>query len=282
MNGQTERSPNIGIFDSGVGGLTIFSALRETLAGASYVFCSDNRNYPYGTKPIEAVIEHTCSVTNQLIARYALDILIVACNTASTVALNALRSSVKIPVIGTVPAIKPAAAITKTGTIGLLATEATVKRSYTDDLIRQFALDCRVIRVGSSRLVDLAEDKVRGEQISVSMVGEEIQPLFSQSSKIASERLDCVVLGCTHFPLLTEELHEAAPWPVAWIDSGYAIAERTAGIAVENGFSVTHQGLPRSPIGVLTARGAESDRLIPALVRLGFNRVDYMESIPAA
>lgn len=219
-------APIIGVFDSGVGGLSVVKAIRGRLPAASICYCCDNLNFPYGPKSEAEVVLHATAAVTRLTHRVRLDALVVACNTASTVTLPAIRERVTIPVIGVVPAIKPAAEQSRSKIIGLLATPGTIQRSYTDDLVREFAPHCQVVRVGSSRLVDLAEAKLRGAELDIPEVSQQIEGLFAINHGL--NRLDTVVLGCTHFPLLLPELKLASAWPVSWVDSGDAIARRVA------------------------------------------------------
>lgn len=266
--------PTVGIFDSGVGGLSIFSSVRERLPGARYAYCSDNGNFPYGSKTEDEVVACTHKGTEQFIARAKLDLLVIACNTASTVALPRLRSMFSIPVIGVVPAIKPAAVMTRSHTIALLATPGTIARPYTDELIESFATSCRVMRLGSLGLVALAEAKLRGETISVESVRQEIQPLFDQSPTEDWKRLDTIVLGCTHFPLLRGELAAASPWPIQWVDSGEAIAARTDFLLSEKGFDAKIARVVEAPTAFCTRLDDESRRLLPALKSFGFTSLE--------
>jgi glutamate racemase len=162
-----------------------------------------------------------------LAEQWSPDLVVVACNTASTIALDQTRAALGVPVVGVVPPIKPAAAQTKTGTIGLLATPATVRRPYTDDLIAKFAVDKTVIRFGSSALVEAAEQKLRGEPFDSAAITEAIQGLFGVSGGADT---DVVALACTHFPLLAQELSAAAPRDCVWLDSGAAIARRVVDV----------------------------------------------------
>lgn len=208
------------IFDSGVGGLSILQEIRQQYPHCSFFYASDNAAFPYGTKDENELIDRVDSVLHQLQQHTQADIIVIACNTASTVALPRIRERFSQPVIGVVPAIKPAAAISQTKVIGLLATPGTVKREYTQELIKEFAHDCELISIGSSELVHLAEKKLRGETISQQDIAPIIQPFRLQP------RIDTIVLACTHFPLLKEELQTALPHITYWVDSGEAIARR--------------------------------------------------------
>lgn len=289
MSAKLSKS-RIGIFDSGVGGLTIYQAIQSALPDCQYAYCSDNEFHPYGTKSDEAVALRTVDVCARFVIAARLDFLVIACNTASTVALAALRSKLQIPIVGVVPAIKPAAENSRTGVIGLLATPATIKRPYVDDLIMKFAGHCRVLRAGSSRLVELAEAKARGNPVDSAAVRDEIKSLFVESSRPAqgaqaaqadqSGRLDTVVLGCTHFPLLREDLIAAAPWPVQWIDSGDAIAARVQQLVREsrntikdiNASANEKSLLEKTPaIAWVTRHDSSSAQLEPLMLRFGFS-----------
>lgn len=214
------------VFDSGVGGLSVLSAIRRQLPGVALAYVCDNAMLPYGTKPDAWLVTRIAEVCRAAVAESAASALVVACNTASTLALRELRASLGIPVIGTVPAIKPAAAATLTGTFGLLATSATVNRPYTDALIRDFAAHCRVVRVAADALVAQAERQLGGQPLDQAVLQAQLAPLWAVSS------LDTVILGCTHFPLLARQLDACAPRPITWVDSGEAIARRVADVVV--------------------------------------------------
>jgi glutamate racemase len=232
---MTSSSPAIGVFDSGVGGLTIFQAVSERIPEGRYFYLSDNANFPYGVKSEAEVVRCTLEASQRFVSRFGIELLIIACNTASTVALERLRSTLKIPVIGVVPAIKPAVQMSRTKTIGLLATPGTIARHYTESLIREFASGARVLRHGSGALVKLAEAKLKGEPVDPTIVKAEIMPLFEASPQEPYKKLDTVVLGCTHFPLIQDELNQVVPWPVQWVDSSQAIAARAHYLLVESG-----------------------------------------------
>lgn len=210
------------IFDSGVGGLSVIAPMRRRLPDAALAYACDNAMMPYGTRPDDWLVTRILSVCSAAVAASGCSVLVLACNTASTLALDALRDRLAVPVVGTVPAIKPAAASSRSRHIGLLATSATVSRPYTDRLIREFAADCRVTRVAADALVGQAERLLAGETPDRRLIRDATAPLW------ASGDLDTVVLGCTHFPLLGAYIAEAAPRGVRLVDSGEAIARRTA------------------------------------------------------
>ncbi len=212
------------VFDSGVGGLSVFDAIMASGRALSLDYVADNAWLPYGLKADADLRTRVPALLARMTEAWTPDAVVVACNTASTIVLPDVRAALAIPVIGVVPPIKPAAALTKTGAIGLLATPATVQRTYTDDLIAQFAADKRVVRFGSAALVEAAERKLRGEPYDPRGVHEAIGALFSNTD------VDVVALACTHFPLLAQELAAAAPRACAWLDSGAAIARRVADI----------------------------------------------------
>ena len=216
------------VFDSGVGGLSILHEIQQRVVGCNLFYACDNEVFPYGTKDEAWLVKRVDHVLKQLVAELQPDVMVVACNTASTVALPKIRSHFKKPVVGVVPAIKPAAANSKSKVIGLLGTPGTVKRQYTQQLIDDFAHHCDVIRVGSSELVEIAEQKLRGQAADRQQLADIIAPFFEHPA------LDSVVLACTHFPLLAEELESVSPSPVTWIDSGEAIARRVQSILHAN------------------------------------------------
>jgi len=213
------------VFDSGVGGLSVFDSIAASGHAFELDYAADNAWLPYGLKSDADLRARVPALISSLARQWAADAVVVACNTASTIALDAVRAAVAQPVVGVVPPIKPAAALTQTGVIGLLATPATVKRAYTDDLIAQFAAGKRVVRFGSAALVEAAERKLRGEAFDPSAITEAIDGLFRAPG---GGDIDVVALACTHFPLLAQEFAAAAPRSVAWLDSGAAIARRVA------------------------------------------------------
>lgn len=213
------------VFDSGVGGLSVLDAIAASGHALSLDYAADNAWLPYGLKSDADLRARVPALLLSLTEQWAPEAIVVACNTASTIALDEVRAAVSIPVVGVVPPIKPAAALTKTGVIGLLATPATVRRAYTDDLIAQFAAGKRVVRFGSAALVEAAERKLRGQADDGAAVREAITGLFGAPG---GAEIDVVALACTHFPLLAQELAAAAPHPVQWLDSGAAIARRLA------------------------------------------------------
>ena len=219
--------PVVAVFDSGVGGLSILQEIDRRLPGLSLVYCSDNAFFPYGTKPEDQLTDRVGLVLEALGEACEPDLIVVACNTASTIALPHLRERFSCPVVGVVPAIKPAASLSKSRVIGLLATPATVTRRYTLQLIAQFAADCEMIPVGSTELVRLAEDKLRGLPVDVDACARILAPF------LATPALDTLVLGCTHFPLLREEIARCLPPGVGLVDSGEAIARRVEALLGE-------------------------------------------------
>ena len=265
--------PTLLIFDSGVGGLTIYQEIRQVLPSAKCIYASDNEAFPYGTKMETEVVARVSLVLHRLMSKYHPDLLVVACNTASTVALPRIRDSIAIPVVGVVPAIKPAATLSLTKVIGLLATPGTVQRAYTQSLIDEFASDCKVVRVGSSELVGLAEDKLRGRPPDLESIRTIIAPLFDPKS---ADGMDTVVLGCTHFPLLKDELKSVAPREVMWVDSGRAIAERVLFLMKDIKPPIQQAAPSEGHQAVFTARSPDLDRLQPVLKELGFVETQFL------
>jgi len=247
---------NVVIFDSGVGGLSIYQAVHSAQAVYSaqaaylaaqaaysaqaahdaqaadhtqpkldYVFVSDNQAFPYGTKDESELIERVVRVVTTIAERYDPQILVVACNTASTVVLPILRKQFGFPIVGVVPAVKPAALLSKTRHMALLATPATIKRPYTDKLIADYASDCQVLKLGSSKLVELAEKKLYGEPFDLSILQDIVKPVLDQPS------IDVLVLACTHFPLLRDELEQVFrlnEHSITLVDSTQGIANRVS------------------------------------------------------
>jgi glutamate racemase len=211
-------------FDSGVGGLSVLTPTRALLPTAPIVYAADNAGFPYGKKSDAELASRIPALLGRLVERFQPRLAVIACNTASTIALEHVRSALDLPVVGTVPAIKPAAELSKSRVIGVLGTEATVRQPYVDHLAAKFAADCTIIRHGSPELVELAEAKLAGEAVSVDAVRAAAQPMFDAPD---GNRIDTVVLACTHFPLLAEELRSAFP-RIIYVDGGPGIARRIA------------------------------------------------------
>lgn len=213
------------MFDSGVGGLSVLAPTRALLPQASYVYVADNGGFPYGIRSEAEIAARVPALLGRLVERYRPRLVVIACNTASTIALAAVRAALDLPIVGTVPAIKPAAAQSEARAIGVLGTDATVRQPYVDDLSARFAADCLVLRHGSARLVELAEAKLRGEPTDPADYAAVLAGLLDQPG---GERIDTVVLACTHFPLVEAELAAAAPRPLRFVDGGPGIARRVA------------------------------------------------------
>ena len=211
-------------FDSGVGGLSVLRPTRELLPNAPIVYVADNAWFPYGERSEEEIAARVPALLGPAVERFRPRLVVIACNTASTIALDHARAALDPPIVGTVPAIKPASEISKSRVIGVLGTQATVRQPYVDDLAARFAADCTVIRHGSPELVELAEAKLAGDEVRVESVRAAAQPMFDSPG---GAEIDVVVLACTHFPLLDEELRAAFPG-VALVDGGPGIARRIA------------------------------------------------------
>lgn len=256
------------IFDSGVGGLSVLAHIRAHLPHEAIVYCADNAGFPYGLKSDAELADRVPALLARLCARYRPELVVIACNTASTIALGPVRTALGLPVVGTVPAIKPAAACTRTKVIGLLGTHATVRRHYVDTLINEFASDCCVLRHGSARLVEAAEAKLRGEALVPELISAELDGLFSQPE---GKSIDTVVLACTHFPLLAAELAVAVPHPVTWIDSGEGIARRVVHLLGDRPQNGQQPGRM-----VFTGVNPQSSALASALARYGLTEIEYL------
>ncbi len=215
--------PHILVFDSGVGGLSVVAELRSLMPCVYITYAADDEFRPYGDKSEAQLKTRLPALVQTLVLAANPDIVVIACNTASTAVLEEIREQLNIPVIGVVPAVKPAAQLSRSKHIAVLGTPGTVRRKYVDKLINNFAKDCRVVLQGSSALVGTAENKLAGLEVDSAKIHAEISPIFFRAD---GDKIDVVVLACTHFPLLLEELKAAAPAHVNWIDSGTAIAKR--------------------------------------------------------
>lgn len=212
-----EQQKNILVFDSGVGGLSVYKEINKLLPNHNYIYAFDNEAYPYGELEQQVLIDRVEQIVASFIKSHSIDIVVIACNTASTIVLPTLRANNTIPIVGVVPAIKPASLMANKA-VGLIATPATITRQYTHDLIKSFSSDKHVELLGSTKLVDMAEEKLRGELVNLEELAQILSPIMNL--------VDVAVLGCTHFPLIKEEIQSVMGEDVMLVDSGSAIAKR--------------------------------------------------------
>src|ERR1700689_2900576 len=210
------------LFDSGLGGLTVYREVAAARPHVDFLYVADDAGFPYGDLQEPALVSRVVALMGELIETHRPDLVVIACNTASTIVLPDLRKQFSLPFAGTVPTIKPACAASITKRVSVLGTEATVKREYTRLLIRDYAGDCKVTLVGAKKLAAYAEDDLAGAKVDDGAIREELSPAFVDDGG----RTDTVVLACTHYPLLIERLRKLAPWPVNFIDPAPAIARR--------------------------------------------------------
>ena len=232
--------PKILVFDSGLGGLTVLREIVGARPDAHYVYVADDAFFPYGHHGEEQIIARVVPLIGELIAAHSPDLIVIACNTASTLVMSHLREAYTVPFVGTVPAIKPACASSRTKRVSVLGTKGTVKREYTHALIRDFAQGCEVTLVGAADLASLAEAALSGVEISDREIFAEIAPCFVGGGESDPARTDTVVLACTHYPLLMDRLVRLAAWPVDWIDPAPAIARRVANLLGAPGGEADH------------------------------------------
>jgi glutamate racemase len=257
------------IFDSGVGGLSVLRPIRALLPDAPIVYAADSAGFPYGTKSEAEIDARVPALLGRLAERYDPQLIVIACNTASTIALDTVRSALDLPIVGTVPAIKPAAAISKTRVIGVLGTDATVVQPYVDRLAAKFAADCILVRQASAELVELAEARLRGEAAPEDAYRRVLDGLLSQPG---GDRIDTVVLACTHFPLIEDSLAAAAPRPLAFVDGKEGIARRTAWLLRET----VWPDKAREGIAVFTGRNFDAEPYRAGLAGYGLTRIERL------
>jgi glutamate racemase len=214
------------VFDSGLGGLTVYREVAAARPDAAFIYVADDAAFPYGAKQEHELIGRIVRLMGEMIVAHRPDLIVIACNTASTIALPALRKSYSVPFVGTVPAIKPACAGSVTRRVSVLGTEATVAREYTRALIRDYAGNCQVTLVGSKNLASYAEKELVGAAPDDAAIAAEIAPCFRDDGA----RTDTVVLACTHYPLIVERLRQLSPWPVNFIDPAPAISRRVVSL----------------------------------------------------
>ncbi len=254
--------PTILVFDSGLGGLTVLREVVKSRPDAHYVYVADDAFFPYGHHGEDEIIARVVPLVGELIAAHAPTLVVIACNTASTLVMSHLRESYRVPFVGTVPAIKPACAVSRTKRVAVLGTQATVSREYTRALIRDFANGSDVVLVGSARLAGFAEDELNGAPVADDLIAREIAPCFIDAG---GRRTDTIVLACTHYPLLLERFERLSPWPVTFVDPAPAIARRVADLL---GGAASAEP-PSSPRIVFTSGRQPSARLGAVLARFG-------------
>ncbi len=277
------QPPKILVFDSGLGGLTVLAEAMLLRPDGLFLYAADDAGFPYGLLSEDALVARVNLVMERLIGRFAPDLVVIACNTASTLVLPHLRARhPQLPFVGTVPAVKPAAALSRSQMISVLATPGTVTRDYTHDLVRTYAAHCEVTLVGSDRLAGLAEDFMKGEAVADAAIASEIAPCFTANG---AARTDCIVLACTHYPLLLAQFERLAPWPVEWIDPAPAIARRVDHVLSEDlGLPLgAAAGLEATPAGahaaLFTSAIPPGPALEDALRQRGLAKI-ILESIP--
>ncbi len=253
------------VFDSGVGGLSVLDAIRAALPGIAVTYAADNAGFPYGTKSEAEIAARVPVLLGRLTERYRPTLVVIACNTASTIALGPTRTALGVPVVGTVPAIKPAAAATRSRVIGVLGTPATVRQPYVDALVAEFARGMTVLRHGAPALVDAAEARLRGGAIDHAAIAAALEALRAQPG---GDRMDTLVLACTHFPLLADAITQAAPG-LALVDSGAGIARRVAALLG----NTVPRGAGRA---VFTAAASDVPALLPALGERGLETIETL------
>ena len=263
-----DPSAPILLFDSGVGGLTVLAALRRILPQAPVIYAADTAGLPYGSKTEAEVAARVAGLLGVLSERYRPRLATIACNTASTIALGMVRDVLQIPIVGTVPAIKPAAALSRSGVIGLLGTEATIRQGYVDRLEADFAQGTRLIRYPAPGLVAAAEAKLRGHAVDQRAIDEAVEGLRSMDG---TGNMDVVVLACTHFPLLADELGEALGPNVRMVDGAAGIARRIASLTAGQRFARTAPDL-----AIFTAEPDRSDAFVDSLGHFGLQRIERL------
>ncbi len=257
------------LFDSGVGGLSVLGEVRKVLPDAPVIYVADNGGLPYGTKSEAEVAARVCGLLGRLAERYRPRLMCIACNTASTIALGMVRDVLNVPVVGTVPAIKPAAELTRSSTIGLLGTAATIRQGYLDHLEANHAAGKRVLRFAAGSLVGAAEAKLRGYAIDPAAITAALAGLRTQPG---GEAIDTIVLACTHFPLLLDELCEAFGPGIRFIDGAAGIARRISVLTAGQAFDRRVEDF-----ALFTRDEPDLTALGPALASYGLNCLEVLK-----
>lgn len=268
--------PTILLYDSGMGGLTIYDEVRKALPYAHYLYCFDNAFFPYSEKSEETLIERAVQIVQKIAEISPPDLVVVACNTASTAVLPTLRATFDFPIVGTVPAIKPAAMISETKTIGLLATKGTITRPYVLNMIEQYAANCVVEKIGTTDLVEIVEEKQQTGKVDL----DRLQKVIADWQ--TNEKLDTIILGCTHFPSVKEELKRLLPNVRYFVDSGEAIAKRVESLLLEKGLLSQPKeasGERQENIAFCTELAANHPNREIVMQKWGFERLEVLDLV---
>lgn len=261
-----DKAAPILLFDSGVGGLSVLAELRRQLPQAPVIYAADMAGLPYGNKSEAQIAARVAGLLGRMSERFRPRLACIACNTASTIALGMVREVLEIPVVGTVPAIKPAAALSRSGVIGLLGTEATIRQPYVDRLEAEFANGHRLLRHAAPGLVEAAEAKLRGLPADMAVIEAAADALRTMPD---GQKIDTLVLACTHFPLLEDELVQAFGPGVAFVHGAVGIARRIADLTRGQAFDPAIEGR-----AVTTGDLEDFRSLAPAFARYGINRLE--------
>jgi glutamate racemase len=256
------------IFDSGVGGLSVLAEMRGLLPEAPVIYVADNGGLPYGAKTEAQIAARVAGLLGRVTERFRPRLVCIACNTASTIALEMVREVLEVPIVGTVPAIKPAAAMTKSGVIGLLGTEATIRQAYVDRLEREFANGSRLLRSAAPELVEAAEAKLRGAPVEPAVYARATERLRGLPG---GEMIDTLVLACTHFALIEPELAQAFGPGIQFIHGAQGIARRIAQLTADQSFL-----RDRPDLALFTREGDDVRALAPTLRRYGLERIEVL------
>jgi glutamate racemase len=256
------------LFDSGVGGLSVLAEMRRLLPEAPVIYAADNAGLPYGAKTEAQIAARVAGLLGRMTERFGPRLVCIACNTASTIALGMVREVLEVPIVGTVPAIKPAAAMTRTGVIGLLGTEATIRQAYVDRLEHEFANGSRLLRAAAPDLVSATEARLRGEAVDPGVYRRAAEALRTQPG---GEAIDTVVLACTHFPLVEEELAQAFGPDVRFVHGAEGIARRIAYLTRGQPFE---RAVP--DLALFSGEDENTAALAPALAEYGLSRMQFL------
>lgn len=255
---KTDNRP-IGVFDSGVGGLSVLIELQSLLPHEDFVFVADQLYVPYGEKSKQELVDLTSKITDYFIKNHNIKMMVVACNTATCGAIGELRAKYHFPIVGTVPAVKPAAEKTKTGTVAIISTPSTSQSRTLKNLIDNYCRDINVLNIGCKNLENTVEE---GEFDNASTD----DLLFKYLEKVKNSKADCIVLGCTHYPFLKHHIRKFIGRPIELIDGGKAIARQTNNL-LQNNFLENNQKNKGSTVYFTTGDSSKFSRVASKLMK---------------
>ncbi|WP_198014593.1 glutamate racemase [Methylobacter marinus] len=254
------KTTPIGVFDSGIGGVSVLKHIRQLLPHEDLIYSADSRHAPFGNKSPEFIRERSHALTRFLIGQ-GTKAIVVACNTATAGAITSLREHFSLPIIGMEPAVKPAAAASKSGVIGVLATIGTLKSSQFVALLESYGRNVQVVTQACHGLVECVERGEFDSDATRALIARYLQPLLAAGA-------DTIVLGCTHYPFLRQAIVRQLPPAITLIDTGEAVARQVQKRLQEAGLLNDAAREPKNSFWINRATDAEFEQTLKVIAML--------------